>query len=50
MRKSDTLAGVGVALRAIRDSADVFLPLKSTVAAVEIVCEMTKVSVLLILQ
>jgi hypothetical protein len=50
IKKSDALAGVGVALRGLRDSADVFPPLKSIVAAVVIVWEMSKVSVHLIIR
>ena len=42
-RKADTLAGVGIALRAVRDSTDAFPPLKSVVAVAIIVWEMSKV-------
>jgi len=40
--KADALAAVGVTLRAVRDSSDVFPPLKSATAAVIIVWEMSK--------
>jgi hypothetical protein len=44
--KADALAAVGVTLRAVRDSSDVFPPLKSATAAVIIVWEMSKVRLL----
>ena len=44
--KADALAAVGVTLRAVRDSSDVFPPLRSATAAVIIVWEMSKVRLL----
>lgn len=42
-KKSDALAAAGVALRAVRDSADALPQLKSVASAVLIVVEMSKV-------
>jgi hypothetical protein len=47
--KKTSLAATGVALRAIRDSADAFPPLKSTAAGMLIVWGAIEVSVLLLL-
>lgn len=47
--KKTTLAATGVVLRAIRDSADAFPPLKSTAAGMLIVWGAIEVSVLSLL-
>jgi hypothetical protein len=47
--KKTSLAATGVALRAIRDSADAFPPLKSTAAGMLIVWGAIEVSVLSLL-
>jgi hypothetical protein len=47
--KKTSLAATGVALRAIRDSADAFPPLKSTAAGMLIVWGAIEVSVFLLL-
>jgi len=41
--KADALAAVGVTLRAVRDSSEVFPPLRSATATVIVVWEMSKV-------
>jgi len=45
-KKGTALAAAGVALRAVRDATDTFPPLKSAVAAVIVVWDMSKVRIL----
>ena len=45
-KKGTALAAAGVALRAVRDATDAFPPLKSAVAAVIVVWDMSKVRIL----
>jgi hypothetical protein len=45
-KKGNTLVATGVALRAVRDATDAFPPLKSAVAAVAVVWDVSEVRIL----